>query len=348
MSKVLVMPSTQELLTQVFALRGKATSPSDTLAKKIKIIEPLLSEKDGFSDWRRGAMVSGNGRGDTNTPKLNTKWKSSFTSLGSGGSTENHSPLPSTPIESPNPAMNQKYQSKFKNTNAPVEDTILNTIIMNKLNKFSASTYEDIKQFLYQILNSGETGFIKDFMGLVFRKAASEEIFCPLYAKLLAELRKTYPIIQDEMVHLFSKYTIIFEAIDETTNVDYQTFVKRNIEKKYRLGYSQFLAELCALEAVDLDSFQKTFCILMKNVDEQGKIPEQTNEIQEYCDCLLRMSKVFQKRNGIFFIRTRQLLFRNIQGSLYGILNADKNIYPSLSPKARFALMDVRDILQAE
>lgn len=340
------MPNTPEFLQQVFALRGKATIPSDTLRQKIKGIEPLLSEKDGFSDWRKGTTVSGNGRAELNAPRLNTKWKSNYTSLGSAGSTENHSPIPSTPTENQTP--NQKYQSKFKNTNAPVEDTILNTIIMNKLNKFSSSTYEDIKQFLYQILNSGETGFIKDFMGLVFRKAASEEIFCPLYAKLLAELRKTYPVIQDEMVHLFSKYTIIFEAIDETTNVDYQTFVKRNIEKKYRLGYSQFLAELCALEAVDLDSFQKTFCILMKNVDEQGKIPEQTNEIQEYCDCLLRMSKVFQKRNGLFFIRTRQLLFRNIQGPIYAILNADKNIYPSLSPKARFALMDVRDILQAE
>ena len=343
------MPNTQEFLTQVFTLRGKATAPSDTLRQKIKVIEPLLSEKDGFSDWRRGATVSGNGRAELNAPRLNTKWKSnSYTSLGSAGSTENHSPLPSTPTENPSPVVNQKYQSKFKNTNAPVEDTILNTIIMNKLNKFSASTYDEIKQFLYQILDSGETAFIKDFMGLVFRKAASEEIFCPLYAKLLAELRKTYPVIQDEMVHLFSTYTIIFEAIDETTNVDYQTFVKRNIEKKYRLGYSQFLAELCALEAVDLDSFQKTFCILMKNIEDQGKIPEQTNEIQEYCDCLLRMSKVFQKRNGLFFIRTRQLLLKNIQGNLYGILNADKNSYPSLSPKARFALMDVRDILQAE
>jgi hypothetical protein len=342
MSKVLAMPNTPDILQQVFALRGKANAPNEALRQKIKTIEPLLSEKDGFSDWRRGTMVSGNGRSELNAPRLNTKWKSSYTSLGSAGSTENHSPIPSTPTE------NQKYQSKFKNTSAPVEDTILNTIIMNKLNKFSASTYDEIKQFLYQILNSGETGFIKDFMGLVFRKAASEEIFCPLYAKLLAELRNTYPVIQDEMVHLFAKYTIIFEAIDETTNVDYQTFVKRNIEKKYRLGYSQFLAELCALEAVDLDSFQKTFTILMKNVDEQGKIPEQTNEIQEYCDCLLRMSKVFQKRNGLFFIRTRQLLFKKIQTNLYEILNAEKSMYPSLSPKARFALMDVRDILQSE
>lgn len=336
------MPNTQEILQQVFALRGKAMAPQESFRQKIKVIEPHLSEKDGFSDWRRGTPVSGNGRNDVSVSKLNSKWKSSYSSLGSAGSTENHSPLPSTPTE------NQKYQSKFKNSNAAVEDTILNTIIMNKLNKFSASTYDEIKQFLYQILDSGETGFIKDFMGLVFRKAASEEIFCPLYAKLLSELRKTYPVIQDEMIHLFAKYLIIFEAIDEATNVDYQTFVKRNIEKKYRHGYSQFLAELCALEAIDLESFKKTFCIVMKNIDDQAKIPDQTNEIQEYCDCLLRMSKVFQKRNGLFFIRTRQLLFTNIQASLSEILNAEKMNYPSLSPKARFALMDVRDILQAE
>ena len=182
-------------------------------------------------------------------------------------------------------------------------------------------------------------------MNLVFKKAASEEIFCGLYAKLLSELRVTYPVITKEMEQLFESYLIIFEEIDESKNDDYKLFVERNIEKKYRLGYSQFLAELTMLEAVDLESLKKTFKILIENIETLGKTSLRANEIQESCDCLLRMSRVLDKRNGIFFIKTRKMLYEMIKEDLEQILNSDKSAYSGITPKARFALMDLRDIL---
>ena len=329
------LESSIQLIQTIVSLRPKNPVIPEIIKLKIKSIEHLLSERDGFNDWRRGTTQSSgtsNGRYEPNL-KLQAKWK--------GG---HMSEIPKSDRGSSVPP--GKYQSKFKNSSSPVEDTILNTIILNKLNKFSLSTYKEIKEFLYQILDSGQVDFIKDFMNLVFKKAASEEIFCGLYAKLLSELRVTYPVITKEMEQLFESYLIIFEEIDESKNDDYKLFVERNIEKKYRLGYSQFLAELTMLEAVDLESLKKTFKILIENIETLGKTSLRGNEIQESCDCLLRMSRVLDKRNGIFFIKTRKMLYEMIQEDLEQILNSDKSAYSGITPKARFALMDIQDILK--
>ena len=145
-----------------------------------------------------------------------------------------------------------------------MEDKILNNIILSKLNKFSQATYIEVRDFLYQILGSGEANLVemvRDFMKLVFRKAASEEVYCALYAKLLAELSARYPVILEEMQNLQKNYLDIFEDVVEVPEggSDYTTFVAKNLEKRYRQGYSQFLAELAALEILDLGYLREIF-----------------------------------------------------------------------------------------
>jgi hypothetical protein len=342
MSVVVAMTSVTDsvqIIQSVVNLRVKAPPSSDSILTVMRSIEPLLNPVESGSNWRRGVPTGTNtSRRVPSNGSLNTRWKSSASSLNGfqGGDSPGKSESPIPP----------KYESKFRNSDAAIEDTILNTIIMNKLNKFSESTYRDIRDFLYQILDSGETDFIKEFMRLVFKKAAAEEIFCPLYAKLLAELRATYPVIQTEMVELFEKYLMIFQNLDNNQNVDYQSFVVRNSEKKYRLGYSQFLAELVTLEAVDLASLEKTFCILAQNILRDGKEQNQITDVQESADCLLRMSRVFHKKNNLFFQNVRKYLFEKISPDLEKILNTPKEQLPSLTPKSRFALMDVRDNLK--
>ena len=327
------------LVQSVVNLRTKAPSPPENIVAVMKKIEPLLNPIDAPSNWRRGVSTGTNtSRRTPSGNNLNSRWKNSNGSL--NGFTGSDSP---TKLDSPIPP---KYESKFRNSEAAVEDTILNTIILNKLNKFSESTYKDIRDFLYQILDSGETTFTRDFMTLVFKKAAAEEIFCPLYAKLLAELRSTYPVIQTEMVELFRSYLMIFQNLDNDQNLDYQQFVLRNSEKKYRLGYSQFLAELVTLEAVDLSSLEQTFVILIQNILRDGEKDDMITDVQEYSDCLLRMSRVFHKKNTLFFQNVRRCLYEKISPDVERILQMTKNDLPSVSPKSRFALMDVCDNLK--
>lgn len=235
-----------------------------------------------------------------------------------------------------------RYQSQFRNSEkAAVEEKILNNIILSKLNKFSPATYVEIREFLYQILGSGEADlkeFVRDFMKLVFRKAASEEIFCPLYAKLLGEISSKYDVILEEMKSLSDHYLEIFDEVDEKASGNYDEFVQKVKEKKYRLGYSQFIAELAKLEILPLTILSATFTKLVTLLSSNLTDLTKKTLLEEYADCLLRMTRVFKGRNTVFTKLARQTLSPTIQ-------ELRTRSQESCSSKVRFALMDICDIL---
>jgi hypothetical protein len=240
-----------------------------------------------------------------------------------------------------------KYVSKYKNSEAQVKDTILNTIILSKLNKFSSSTYEEIRDFLYQILGSSDTKeseeFVKEFMNLVFKKAASEEIFCPLYAKLLGEISEKFPIIINEMNKLHENYLAIFQECSEDELKDYDSFVIKNREKKYRQGYSQFLSELTSLRILSANKLIITYNIIIEQLLIQGKLENKTMLTDEYIDCLQRITKVLRHREEQFFKDIRAKLLETINLTIETI---KKESYKSISNKSRFLLLNIQDYLK--
>ena len=268
----------------------------------------------------------------------------SYQSLTSEGSA---TPVtPSTPRGPP-----VRYQSRFKNSTSDIEEKILNRIIRLKLNKFGQSTFNDIREFLFQILGEESdekvSEFVKDFMYLVFSKAAAEEIYCPLYAQLLCEIGKKHKIIFEEMNLLVENYLEIFEDIDPNKSIqDNAAFEKHNIEKKYRLGYSQFLAELTALEILPPECLRKIFGTLFDLINKHSRVPEKRMLVDEYVDCLLRMSRVL-KSPSEFFNTIRKLIHKENCKQLDLFINLRDATFPSLSPKSRFLLMDIQDILVA-
>lgn len=326
----------------------------------------LASARNG-GDWRRGSSSA--------TPSgMDTRWRNGSRngfmkqsqsngslSNGSAGST-----TPRTPVGTPTytgPPVG-RYQSRFRNQSEPIEEKILNRIIRLKLNKFGPTTYTDIRDFLFQILGQetvateenetvqaeeGQvTEFVKDFMLMVFKKAAAEEIYCPLYAKLLSEIGSKHSVIFDEMNSLYRNYLEIFEEADvNVASGDMESFEKKNIEKKYRQGYSQFIAELTTLEILSLDCLASTYNTLLRHIHNHGKGAENKPLIEEYVDCLLRMSRVMKDKQTDFFCTTRSKLYLQNKDLLNNLINLRDGTYPSLSPKARFLLMDIRDILNA-
>lgn len=256
---------------------------------------------------------------------------------------------PTTPVGSTPPPPVPRYQSKFKNTNQPVEDKILNNIILSKLNKFSPKTYAEIRDFLYQILGSGEATdlqeMIRDFMRLVFRKAAIEEMFCPLYAKLLCEISVRYQVILQEMAQLQSNYMLIFDDVLESESKEYSLFVEAQKNKQYRLGYSQFLAELTALEILDLDVLNSTFKRILQNMKVFGKEEDKKTLLEDYSDCLFRMAKVLKKKQSVFFVNARNTLMQSNEAAVTELIE-NYSAYPSETAKTRFILMEVHDILR--
>ena len=366
MSVTLNMSSSEmSLVSAVLGLRNKARTAQPGVQEKIKNLKGILDLTAILvPDWRRGHGTPG--------PASNAASGANPTNYGGGAYhnkfRRNQGPMPykGPPTNTPsfhksgdlaNPSIPTprlppvRYQSRFKNSTVDIEEKILNRIIRLKLNKFGQSTYNEIREFLFQILGDDKNEkvgeFVRDFMMMVFSKAAAEEIYCPLYAQLLSEIGKKYTIIFVEMEILLRNYMEIFEDIDSTKLIDTkESFEKENIEKKYRHGYSQFLAELTALEILPVESLTMIFKSLFELINKYGKVNEKRALIEEYVDCMLRMSRVLKISSSQFFVTIRRKIFTENQVLLDTLINLRDATYPSLSPKSRFLLMDIQDILK--
>jgi hypothetical protein len=201
---------------------------------------------------------------------------------------------------------------------------------LNKLNVFSVKTYDDVKGFLFQILGSDQKEFVREFTWLVFRKAAAEEKFCPLFAKLLSEIQREFPVILEEMRNLHTTYLDIWKVSDTSDTT---------IDRRCRLGYSQFLAELTALGVLELDTMRQTLTTLKTCILDCIKEKNHTETVEEYMDCLRQLCGSKVPKDVKLMIR--EILVKDL--SLW--IDSPKDLVPGLSSKSRFACMDLKDAL---
>lgn len=238
--------------------------------------------------------------------------------------------LPMTPTPQ-TPTMPMRYISKFHNGAKKGDDQILNTVILNKLNMFSVKTYDDVKAFLLQILGSDEREFVREFTWLVFRKAAAEDKFCPLFAKLLSEIQRQYPVILEEMRNLHTTYLDIWDASEDSPT---------KVDRRCRLGYSQFLAELTALQVIEVESMVRTLEVLKKHIEVSLKEESRVGVVEEYIDCLKCLCGAKMTKD------TRRILADVLVPPFQTWIDSPRDSVPGLSSKGRFACMDLRDSLQ--
>jgi hypothetical protein len=349
-------------IQDILSLRDHCTlTLSDEILQRIRLIREKCVQAEAREgtvpiSWRRGPPSSSNGGGSGGSggsKQLPNKWRNSVgggNSNGNGhtntnGGGNHHRPPP--PNHQPNRGPHQKYVSKFQNTDTPVEDKILNTVILNKLNKFSASNYDEIKGFLQQILDDDASDFLKAFMLLIFKKAATESNFCPLYARMIAELSDSYVVLRSELKELYIKYLDIFDEVSEEQCKDYETFVQRNREKQLRLGYSQFLAELTRLGALELSDLEVLYSKVVTQIYNLGK--EGTSKslvIDEYLDCLLKMSQAFSAGKSAKLTEIRNGLSEMCVPKLTEIYSQRSSNFPGVSKKGSFTILDCLDIFK--
>jgi len=330
---------------------------SDELRKRVQSIrvrsppELRLPQQDR-SSWRH--KQNGPSAPHGQRESMNGRWRNSSDNL------SNHSNSPTTPgtpfrfmnstqqpdrspkpvisrvpsfqalDSAPSPGPPARYVSRFHNGSKIGDDQILNTIILNKLNIFSIKTYDDVKQFLFQILGSDQKEFIREFTWLVFRKAAAEDKFCGLFAKLLSEIKTEYPVILEEMRKLHTTYLDIWKVSGTTDPT---------VDKRCRLGYSQFLAELTVLGVLESDTMKQTLETLKGSITYCIKNSDYTDTVEEYMDCLRQLCGSKVPKDVRFMIREILVEDLNIW------INETQESVPGLSSKSRFACMDLKDLL---
>lgn len=237
------------------------------------------------------------------------------------------------------PAPARFTAAAVKTTAVDMEDRIL-ARVKGKINKIGPSTFEATKAFMQQILDGDETDFLDEFMKFVFQKAATESTFCPLYARLLHELADEFGHLRTVMIRLFTDYTAIFTEVESAPDVgteDYRAFVEAQERKKFRRGYSQFVAELVKLGEADKTAFLGLINQILCVLESSYSNPDRNLMCEEYVDCLTHMC---------YSASTLLRGDTTIQPRVTALVKRPRSETPGLTNKGRFALMDLLDFAE--
>jgi len=272
-------------------------------------------------------------QGDEGTPNFRRFRGSPTTPVSSTGTSENTaSPYPS----------GGRYVSSIV-SDKKVEDRIIGHI-RSKLNKFSHNNYDAVKSFLEQIMNSGETEFISEFMDLLFTKAASEEAYCELYSRLLLELTDKFPYLRTEIKSIYENFIGIFmearDVADQNAD-DYKKFLEAQEKKKFRKGYSHFLAEIYNKGLLPNDAIETTTSTITSSLDKLEQDASNTLLVEEYVVSLTKIVLTVTEA------KTAPIppYLVNLADKLNTILKKPKTETPGYTNKARFSLMDIVEAL---
>jgi hypothetical protein len=135
---------------------------------------------------------------------------------------------------------------------------------------------------------------------------------------------------------------MIFCETENTPDVgtaNYTKFVESQEKKKFRRGYSQFVAELAKLGEVNFADFRSLLESIVASIQKVYLVPDNTLLCEEYVDCLSRMCIAGASMLSKEKWATDQI---SVLGS---ISSSPRSSSPGLSNKARFALMDLQDFV---
>jgi len=249
---------------------------------------------------------------------------------------------PATPIDTSTPQSSFPPGGRYVSSivsDKNVEDRIIGHI-RSKLNKFGHNNYDAVKSFLAQIMSSGETEFLNEFMELLFTKAASEQIYCELYSRLLMELATTFPHLKQEISNIYTNFLAIFQEakdIPDQSTDDYKKFLEAQQRKKFRQGYSHFLGEIYNKGLLPANAIEETVISIMKSLALLEKDSTNTLLVEEY---LVSLAKIVET---VTIAKSAPLppYLVNMLDALKKLLLKPKETTPGYTTKSRFKIMDI-------
>jgi hypothetical protein len=179
-------------------------------------------------------------------------------------------------------------------------------------------------------------------MDLLFTKAASEEIYCELYARLLSELTEKFPHLRTEIKAIYGNFMSIFvearDIPDQGTD-DYKKFLDAQEKKKFRKGYSHFLAEIYNKGLIPNDAIEQTVNSIVSSLDKLEKDSSNTLLVEEYvCSLTKIVLTINEAKNAPI-----PPYLVNLIDKLKSIVAKPKSETPGYTSKARFSVMDIID-----
>jgi hypothetical protein len=329
---------TMNRVDAILSLQSELRDPtiSMNVLRAIQTVQEAIlktTETQGWKrvDWRGSGGSSSSNSG--NSSSSNTNPRSTFNKFRGSG----------MPPAAGGPATIPKYVSRFKKT-GEADDAVL-MLIQDKLNKFSPRNYKEIFEFLCQILDSGKTDFLKDFMKFVFQKATREQSFCPYYAQLLCELTGKYSVLLTEMTARYREFGAIFEDISELETDSYSELLSSNSDKAYRQGYAQFLGELVKYNVLDTELFVATIKSIIQNIQRMSANEKGKPVLEEYVICLTRIVSSVKEGSTELAKALRAKMKEQFIAELSPLTIKDPGLI-GISARSRFTMMDVVDMIK--
>jgi radical SAM superfamily enzyme len=121
------------------------------------------------------------------------------------------------------------------------------------------------------------------------------------------------------------------------------------VEKKYRRGYSQFLAELIKHNVVDQETFMKIITTIIRQVELNAVEKESVKLNEELADCLMKIMKairVLPKEAEESMIQTIRQILKTEMADRIKPLSISQLESVGISNKARFTFLDIYESIQ--
>jgi len=116
-------------------------------------------------------------------------------------------------------------------------------------------------------------------------------------------------------------------------------------KRQYRMGYGQFISELASLHALPKEHLLTIVQKVSEAIDELTKKCDKVKVVEEYVDCLIRLTENLHENSTVFYASVQKDLQAKLLPILAPLAEKKAGERPSLSSKARYRLMDLCDML---
>ncbi len=203
----------------------------------------------------------------------------------------------SAPAPAP-PTSKALYKKKFSVQETPAL-TLLKSQINPLLSKINNDNFESVLPLLTNFLKCGGElevflhSFMKMFMDIVVRNEMMREVF----VRLIERLRIEFPYLNEELDTLYNNYTSIFSSIvgEKVDDDDLDALDALNKAKEFRLGYSQFIAELMRVRVINEERFLAILETIISNMELTARTPDSGEKLNEINSCLIQMISIVGK-----------------------------------------------------
>jgi hypothetical protein len=230
-------------------------------------------------------------------------------------------------------------QTTFLNKDNGIDDKIKKDINGN-LNKITNSNSDTIFTEIIKIFSENIEIFdYEAFIDCLFDKAVKQPIYCPIYVKLFLKIEKTHNELDFDNQGKFSdlilgkcnefKDMINDLGDDAVLNPDnYDDFCKKNSEKVFKQGFSQFVGELYRNQFVNRQFLNEYLIALVDNIIIN--LDKEDTNIENSSICLIQLVNTSMNK--------RQLLNSEVLPKINKIIK-----YKIIPKKIKFKFMDLLD-----